>query len=747
MLAASLPAASVLQAVSRPLLPDSIEQSLQQDVSSPAFGLSATAAAAIAASGQGHRAWSCRPLWLAPVLAQQGLRALQARRRAASSSRLPLSREAFSSAPATSSSSSSGSCRASMAAAATASAKQQRQSGLLGSTGLRTRLLRRFSGRRRWGQVLVVLGIVSAIGFQRAPAWASAMAARSGTELLLEASTLTERLANYRGICGSLLLDLSLSTVFFFLFAVCAGTETAITTLWPWKVRELAQRERDAQEQKDKEERQRKDDKDEKDLKRSRMTGPQRRKVVGKWTALREDIQRFMQTILIGATLSGVISTAFLTEICGQIFGPRGLAIATVSVSLVQLTLGEIIPKSMAVSSPYSFASATLPVFYRISFFVYPLSKILEEGLSMLLGVFGISVDTSKTPYVSEEELDLIFSSAMKSGIVDVEEGEMIRSVRNLDSKKTKEIMTPLVDMICIERTESLRKLYELILETQYSRIPVYNIRFDSIVGVVSMKTLMKHSSVFGGEGDKHILTVEELCEKPVFVPETMSLLNALRLLKERTLAICVDEYGGTTGLVTLEDVLEEIVGEIYDPDEEKDRVERAVNRSKIVEISPGRFSMSGVAEIDEVEERLSIEIPDGDFNSVGGFVCTVIDRIPVVGEVVTVETSRDSVSFQVTEVDDRRVLKIEAYREKSENASENRKSEESSDEELVSSSAHDGKETVLNVRFESPPTEEIVDAEDSGSSSAHDGKDAVLNIRFESPPAEEIADETPSSS
>eukprot|EP00913_Durusdinium_trenchii_P006891 g6482.t1 len=100
---------------------------------------------------------------------------------------------------------------------------------------------------------------------------------------------------------------------------------------------------------------------------------------LGKWTALREDIQRFMQTILIGATLAGVVSTAFITEICGQLFGPKGLGIATVSVTLVQLTLGEILPKSMAVSSPYNFAEATLPFFYRISTVVYPVSRILNE--------------------------------------------------------------------------------------------------------------------------------------------------------------------------------------------------------------------------------------------------------------------------------------------------------------------------------------------------------------------------------
>ncbi|CAE8587932.1 unnamed protein product, partial [Polarella glacialis] len=219
------------------------------------------------------------------------------------------------------------------------------------------------------------------------------------------------------------------------------------------------------------------------------------------------------------------------------------------------------------------------------------------------------------------------------------------------------------VDMICIEGSESIAKLHKLILDTQYSRIPVYNTRFDNIIGAVSMKMLLKYVSKLDGTTgiEFESLSVDQIMEKPVFVPETMSLLNALKLLKERTLAICVDEYGGTTGLVTLEDCLEEIVGEIYDPDEEKDQVERARNLSQIQETAPGRFSMMGVADIDDVEEVLCITLPEGDYNSIGGFVCSVIDRIPVAGEAVIVQTERGTIRFEVVEVDDRKVLRLES--------------------------------------------------------------------------------------
>lgn len=289
----------------------------------------------------------------------------------------------------------------------------------------------------------------------------------------------------------------------------------------------------------------------------------------------------------------------------------------------------------------------------------------------------------------------------------------MIRSVRNLDSKSVKEVMTPLVDMIGIEASESISNLHQLCLATQFSRMPVFQGRFDSIVGVVSMKTLLKHACSWKeGEASPcyEELTVREIADKPYFVPETMSLLNALRSLKERTLAICVDEYGGTTGLVTLEDVLEEIVGEIYDPEEEKDALEREKNTSKISCIGPGRFVMSATADIEDVNDILGIELPSGDYNSVGGFVCAVIDRIPAVGEAITAQTALESIRFEVVEADERKIIKVEAYSERLAAAELSRLASESEDGEQGEGQRdkddEDDRSQVLDVRAESEDKE-----------------------------------------
>jgi len=164
------------------------------------------------------------------------------------------------------------------------------------------------------------------------------------------------------------------------------------------------------------------------------------------------------------------------------------------------------------------------------------------------------------------------------------------------------------------------------------------------------------------GEGNgRSTAKVQDICDKAYFVPETMSLLSALRSLREKTIAICVDEYGGTTGLVTLEDVLEEIVGEIYDPEELKDERERHQNLSKITQLAPGTYSMSAAADIADVGIVLGTAIPEGDYNSIGGFICSTLDRIPVAGDAVVVQTSREEIRFEVMEVDDRKIVRIES--------------------------------------------------------------------------------------
>jgi len=453
----------------------------------------------------------------------------------------------------------------------------------------------------------------------------------------LPGTTVSERILGYSGVFGSVALDASVGFCCFLVYALTAGAETAITTLWPWKVRELAQREADEG-------------------------------TSGMWSALRRDLQRFLQTILIGATISSVLGVALVTEVSGALLGPSGLMAATVSLTVWQLVMCEIVPKSVAVSHALPFCRAILPPVYRLSAVIYPAGKYINRFVELLLGWVGISADTSKAPLVSEEELDLILSSAVKSGVVERAEGEMMVNVRNLDNKRVKEVMTALVDMTCISSAAQVSELQRVWLETKFSRIPVYQGRVDRIVGVVSSDALLRHLCRAGAP-DAALeagTTVEQICDKALFVPETMSLHRALEVLKGQKIAICVDELGGTAGLVTLEDVMEEIVGEVYDPDKEKDVLERRELSSMIECVDAGRYTMSGAAEVEDVAERLAISMPKGDYRTIGGFVADALDRLPLVGEAVLLTTTRGSVRLEVTSADDRKVLKLDVTEETS---------------------------------------------------------------------------------
>lgn len=485
-------------------------------------------------------------------------------------------------------------------------------------------------GRTVRAVMVSVAAAVWVLGFS--PAWASG--GFSSGAIRPVTGTFASRLSNYQAIFGSLLIDLAMGASAFVLFACCAGTETAITTLWPWKVRELAQREV--------------------------MQAEQGNKRSGMWSALRADINRFMQTILIGSTISSVLSTAIVTQICGQLFGASGLAIATLSVTVGQLIFCEIVPKSVAVSNAYEFACITLPFYTSLSKVVYPMCRQLSHAVEQLLRCFGISIDASKTPYVSEEELDLMLKSAIQTGILETEEGKMISSVRELDSMRVNDIMIPLVDMVCVDAAEPIAKLHEIFSSTQYSRLPVYKDRFDNIVGVVSMKTLLRKVK-FLVRDDWETVSVDQISDKPFFVPETMSVLNLLKYLKERPIAVCVDEYGGTTGLITLEDVLEEIVGEIYDPDVEKHELKRKRRSDQIECIAEGVYVMSAAVDIDDVSMELGVNLPEGNYNSIGGFMSDKTDRIPLEGEAVVVKTANMIVRFVATEVDERKVVLVQA--------------------------------------------------------------------------------------
>ena len=389
-------------------------------------------------------------------------------------------------------------------------------------------------------------------------------------------------------------------------YAFFCISETAITTLWPWKVREISDQE-----------------------------GPD-----SPFTMLRpRDITRFLTTILIGSTCTSIGSAALATEAALRMYGEAGVGYATIFLTVVTLILCEIAPKSYAVQHATAVARVCIRPIALLSYVVYPIGRICTGLVNAIFRALGIQ--GSAEPFVSEEELKLVLSGAAKSGQVDSGEQEMIQNVLEMGETPVREVMTPLVRVVGIEQSCSLDDLQALYREHRYSRVPVYDDRVDNIVGVASSMRMLEYS--LEPETLAKISVVELTQGAPFYVPESMSVVKLMRELLARKTHMCivVNEHGGTIGIATFEDCVEEIVGEIYDESDEPDDIES--NSDYIREVAPDVYDVDYRATVDDLAEIAGVEIPSSAlYDTVGGFACDCFDRIPAVGETifVTLQTS-----------------------------------------------------------------------------------------------------------
>jgi len=385
-------------------------------------------------------------------------------------------------------------------------------------------------------------------------------------------------------------VQLAVAAVSLVLLGFFSLSETAITTLWPWKVRELAAREED---------------------------------VKGPFSTLQQDITRFLTTILIGSTVSGIAATAFITDAAFKVLGEAGVGWTTVALTFVTLIFCEIMPKSVAVVHATPIARMVIPAISFLAVILYPIGKVSKVFTQVFLKLFGI--EASEEPFVSEEELKLVLSGAMASGSVMVEENDMISSVLELEDMPVREIMTPLVDVVAVATSDTLLDMRNLWKEHQFSRVPVYEERVDNIVGVMYCYDLLNKENL----DEMKVVPVQDMCQTPpYFIPETMSVWNLLREFRIRKshMAVVVNEYGGTVGIATLEDVVEEIVGEIYDETDRED-----ADRANIVNRGDGVFDIDAKTDMDQLSEVMELEFPDGDYETAGGYTSSVFGCIPEV--------------------------------------------------------------------------------------------------------------------
>ncbi|KAL3503592.1 hypothetical protein ACH5RR_038041 [Cinchona calisaya] len=390
------------------------------------------------------------------------------------------------------------------------------------------------------------------------------------------------------------------------LSAFFSMAETSITTLWPWKVRELAEKESEN----------------------------------GVFKMLRSDVTRFLTTILIGTTVVNIGATALVTEAATTIFGEAGVSAATGVMTVAILLLTEITPKSLAVHNATDVARFVVRPVAWLSLILYPVGRVvtyLSMGMLKLLGLKGRS-----EPYVTEDELKLMLRGAELSGAIEEEEQDMIENVLEIKDTHVREVMTPLVDVVAIDASATLVDFHDLWVTHQYSRVPVFEQRIDNIVGIAYAMDLL--DVVQQGELLESSL-VGDMAHKPAyFVPDSMSVWNLLREFRIRKvhMAVVLNEYGGTIGLVTLEDVVEEIVGEIFDENDSSEEIQKKTGY--IVMRADGIYDVDANTSIDQLSEDLNIKMPEGhQYETVSGFVCEAFGYIPRTGETIKVVVEREN--------------------------------------------------------------------------------------------------------
>jgi len=338
----------------------------------------------------------------------------------------------------------------------------------------------------------------------------------------------------------------------------------------------------------------------------------------------------------------------YATLISVRLFsGGFPLFLSLLFILLFVFLTGQLLPRMLVGAEPervfFLLFPLFLPAFYLLYPLSFPLAKVAKAVDERRRKRFEEEGET-----ISEEQFRAFLAVGEREGLIEEDEGEMIQSVVDFGDKIAREVMTPRIDMVCIKADATLAEFKELITETKFSRIPVYRERIDEIEGVAYSKDLLDWL-----DKDLTKTLVSEIMHPAYFVPETKKLDDLLRELQKRRiqLAIVVDEYGGTSGLITIEDILEELVGEIRDEHEEEEE--------GIIEEKDGSIVLSGKQDVEELGEYLGVKLDEGDYETVGGLVFDVLGKVPKRGESFTYK----GLQFEILEVDERRVRRLRIRR------------------------------------------------------------------------------------
>ncbi|NLW55215.1 MAG: HlyC/CorC family transporter, partial [Firmicutes bacterium] len=367
--------------------------------------------------------------------------------------------------------------------------------------------------------------------------------------------------------------------------------------------------------------------------------------------------------IQIGITLAGFLASAFAAEsfagrlvkliqmtripISESVLKTAAVVIITIILSYFTLVLGELVPKRLAMkkAEPISFLAAS-PLYF-LSVIASPFVKLLTVSTNFIVRLFGVDPYADEKQ-VTEEEIRMMVDVGEEKGTIDESEKEMINNIFEFDNKIVSDIMTHRTDIVSISVSSPLKDIIGLINKKKYTRYPVYEDNIDNIIGILNVKDLIEFLEDKNQEFD-----LKKIIRQPYFVPESKRIDQLFKELQSAKthLAVAIDEYGGTAGIITIEDLVEEIVGNIFDEyDEEEKEFEK---------LDENTFMINGVASLERVRDLLELDLPIEDYDTLSGFLIGQLGRIP--GEEESPVVEFDGVVFKVEEIMEKRIAKVKA--------------------------------------------------------------------------------------
>lgn len=355
---------------------------------------------------------------------------------------------------------------------------------------------------------------------------------------------------------------------------------------------------------------------------------------------------KMISAILIGNNIVNLYASSLTTTLATRVLGNKLVGVATGILTLLILVFGEITPKNLATYKCIKLSLLYIPVIRTLMTIMTPVIFLLNFACRCMVRLFGIDPN-AKLDTMTEDDLRTIVDVSHEDGVIESEEKEMIYNVFDLGDAKAKDVMVPRVNVTFADINCTYQELIDIFKEDMHTRLPIYEGSIDNVVGTINMKDLLLFE-------EKEHFQMKDILREAYFTYEYKSISELLAEMRSASLniAIVLDEYGETAGLITLEDILEEIVGEIHDEyDENEEDFVRKINDHEYI--------LEGSLSLDDVNDHLELELESKDFDSLGGFIIENLERVPEVGDEFTTE---EGIRIIVEKMDKNRVEEVHVY-------------------------------------------------------------------------------------